>query len=121
MLFYFSYLRSEDNSAVNPEEKTVHQVRGDLIYPIGIESGRIVSENGFWHECVFEFQLCVNNPRKCCLVKLKHGGPLCAKNSVLVCGGDLNIYVKLAIYWPSSLFNIAEEGLHKEKQCSIIN
>lgn len=42
MLFYFSYLRSEDNSAVNPEEKTVHQVRGDLIYPIGIESGRIV-------------------------------------------------------------------------------
>lgn len=53
VLFYFSYLRSEDNSAVNPEEKTVHQVRGDLIYPIGIESGRIVRMD-------FDMNVCLN-------------------------------------------------------------
>lgn len=76
MLFYFSYLRSEDNSAVNPEEKTVHQVRGDLIYPIEIESGRIVRMD-------FDMNVCLNfscariTLEKVFWLNLSMGPPLC--------------------------------------------
>ena len=76
MLFYFSYLRSEDNSAVNPEEKTVHQVRGDLIYPIGIESGRIVRMD-------FDMNVCLNfsfariTLENVVWLKVAWGSPLC--------------------------------------------